>query len=221
MPDRETKHACPEHLPRVKRQQSNDISSSESSLRGRRRFVKAMSFTLPAVMTLYHGAVLALTSTATRCLEARNFGDNKSGLELVGEDRDQSLEVPYEVTLEKTICQPVKVREYKFHEDERRKNPFLPDVIRFYQDPKAGQVWRYPDSSRTDSYTEQDLDKHVQKEWGKFEAVGNTISHEGFMGQNYCAVAQVDNFGRITRYGDPSGYVMPVSQSCWISVQNG
>ena len=220
MPDRETKHAYPEHLPRVERQQVNNISSSESSSRGRRRFVKAMSFTLPAVMTLYHGSVLALTSSATRCLQARNYGDNKSGLLAVGM-KSSELSDPFEITSEETICRSVIVREYKFHEDERRKNPSLPDVIDFYQDHRAGQVWRYLDGSSTNSYTEQELDQHVQQNWGKFEAAGNTTSYDGFMGGNYCAVALVDDNGKLHRYGDPNNWVMPVSQSCWLSVQNG
>jgi hypothetical protein len=215
MPDRETKHAYSEHLPGVKHQQSSNISSSDLSLRGRRRFVKAMSFTLPAVMTLYHGAVLAMSSSATRCLLARHPGDNRSGLVEMGE-KNPALPGPYEATLEETVCRTVEVVEYKF--DDNHKNPFTPEILRFYQDHNFAQEWRYPDGSGTGSYTKGELDKHVREIWGKFDAKGSTNSGSELLGGRYCAVAEVNDKGRIARYGNPNAVAMPVSQSCWLSV---
>jgi hypothetical protein len=205
----------------MRHQKLDNISSSDLSLQRRRRFVKAVSFTLPAVMTMYHGSVLALSSAVNRCLVARQHGDKSEGLMKAGQS-DSALPSPYHATTEETVCHSVTIREYKFCDDTVNNNPFIEgSTIQFYLDHKRWKGWRYPDGTSTGSVTEEELDEHVRENFGEFCDSGNTTSIGGYMGGDYCAVAQVNDEGWMRDSGQQDPNFMPVSQSCWISFQNG
>ena len=63
-----------EQLSRSLEHPSTTDSESGLTSAGRRHFVRGVSFALPAVITLYHGAVLA-NSSSLRCLDNRTLGN--------------------------------------------------------------------------------------------------------------------------------------------------
>ncbi len=175
---------------------------------GRRRFLKGLSIGLPAVVTLYQGAVLAATSS-TRCLQNRS-NDNP----LAGQNHLRTSSCP---ASDYAASGPVSVRVYTKSDPTKPGPP----ARSFYYD-NLGSYGQLPVWREVEGGSDLIDGNLYSGPTGLLELDGHMTSL-GYSpvdpNQTSYAVTYVDDNGTITSRG-PLGAVpraLPVTCSCWTS----